>query len=126
MDISLGRDQKVLIERNEKKEFHSRTFIGTQRKESYVYEIKLKNQHQVPIHIEIQDQYPISNNGDISVLVQNISSAEENEETGKLIWKFDLDPGAFKSYELSYTIKYPKNKKVETSKIYRTISCPSF
>ena len=126
MDISLGRDQKVLIERNEKKEFHSRTFIGTQRKESYVYEIKLKNQHQVPIHIEIQDQYPISNNGDISVLVQNISSAEENEETGKLAWKFDLDPGAFKAYELSYTIKYPKNKKVETSKIYRTISCPSF
>ncbi len=126
MDISLGRDQKVLIERNEKKEFHSRTFIGTQRKESYVYEIKLKNQHQVPIHIEIQDQYPISKNGDITVAVQDISSAEENEETGKLIWKFDLQPGKLKAYELSYTIKYPKNKKVVTKQQFRTISCPSF
>ncbi len=126
MDISLGRDQKVLIERNEKKEFHSRTFIGTQRKESYVYEIKLKNQHNTPIHIEIQDQYPISKNGDITVGVQNISSANENEETGKLIWKFDLEPGILKAYELSYTIKYPKNKKVVTSKKFRTISCPSF
>ena len=126
MDISLGRDQKVLIERNEKKEFHSRTFIGTQRKESYVYEIKLKNQHLVPIHIEIQDQYPVSKNGDITVGVQNTSSAIENEANGKLIWEFDLEPGALKAYELSYTIKYPKNKRVVTNKQFRTISCPSF
>ena len=126
MDISLGRDQKVLIERNEKKEFHSRAFIGTQRKESYVYEIKLKNQHLVPIHIEIQDQYPVSKNGDITVGVQNTSSAIENEANGKLIWEFDLEPGALKAYELSYTIKYPKNKRVVTNKQFRTISCPSF
>ena len=126
MDISLGRDQKVLIERKEKKEFHSRTFIGTQRKESYVYEIKLKNQHSTPIHIEIQDQYPISKNGDITVGVQNISSASENEETGKLIWNFDLEPGVLKAFELSYIIKYPKKRKVETRQKYRTISCPSF
>jgi len=126
MDISLGRDQKVLIERNEKKDFRSRSFIGTQRKESYVYEIKLKNMHKSPIQIEIQDQYPISKNGDISVGVQNISNANENEDTGKLTWKFKLDSSELKAYELSYTIRYPKNKRVVTSKKFRTISCPSF
>ena len=126
MDISLGRDQKVLIERNEKKDFSSRSFIGTQRKESYVYEIKLKNMHKSPIQIEIQDQYPISKNGDISIGVQNTSNANKNEDTGKLTWKFKLDSSELEAYELSYTIRYPKNKRVVTSKQFRTISCPSF
>ena len=50
----------------------------------------------------------------------------KDEETGKLIWKFDLEPGVLKAFELSYIIKYPKKRKVETRQKYRTISCPSF
>ena len=82
--------------------------------------------HKSPIQIEIQDQYPISKNGDISVGVQNTSNANENEDTGKLTWKFKLDSSELKAYELSYTIRYPKNKRVVTSRKFRTISCPSF
>ena len=54
------------------------------------------------------------------------SNANEDEDTGKLTWKFNLDSSELKAYELSYTIRYPKNKRVVTSKQFRTISCPSF
>lgn len=126
LDISLGRDKKVLVSRTEKQDFQSKNIIGNQRKDSYTYEIKVKNNHDKAIKIEILDQYPISQNSEISVDVQNISSAEENKTTGELKWKTEIAKGDTKTYELSYSIKYPKNKQVSTKARYRTISAPSF
>ncbi len=124
--ISLGRDDKVLIERVEKLDFASKSILGNQRKETYKYNIKIKNQHTKPIKIEIQDQYPISKNSEISVNVDETSDAEENEDTGILTWDVQLAPSQSQAFELSYTIKYPKNKKVVTKTKYRTLNAPSF
>src|SRR5690606_27667489 len=49
LNISLGRDNKVLIERVDKKEFKSKSIIGGTRKESYVYNIRVKNLYTSPI-----------------------------------------------------------------------------
>ncbi len=124
--ISLGRDDKVLIERIEKLDFASKSILGNQRKETYKYDIKIKNQHSKAINIEVQDQYPISKNSEINVNVNDISDAEENEETGILTWDIQLAPAQSQSFELSYTIKYPKNKRVVTKTKYRTLNAPSF
>jgi uncharacterized protein (TIGR02231 family) len=126
MSISLGRDDKVLIERIEKMEYSSKSILGGSRKESYTYEIKIKNMHSKEIDIEIQDQYPISKNSEINVNVDEISGAARNEETGIITWNLKLPPAQTKNYELSYTIKYPRNKQVVTKAKFRTISCPSF
>ncbi len=126
MSISLGRDDKVLIERIEKMEYSSKSILGGSRKESYTYEIKIKNMHSKEIDIEIQDQYPISKNSEINVNVDEISDADKNEETGILSWRLKLAPSKVQNYELGYTIKYPKAKQVVTKTRYRTISAPSF
>lgn len=126
LSISMGRDNSVLIERKELRDFQGKTFIGGHKKVSYKYQIKVKNTHSEPISIKILDQYPISKNSEISVTVDEISKALENEETGILSWDVEIDPSKVSSFEIGYTIKYPKSKKVVTKARMRTISAPSF
>jgi len=35
-----------------------------------------------------------------------------NAETGVLTWKLNLKPGESKKVRLSYSVKYPKDKKI--------------
>jgi hypothetical protein len=39
-----------------------------------------------------------------------------NEEVGVLTWKVNLKPGDVKKYRFSYTVKYPKDKKISNLK----------
>ena len=126
LNISLGRDNKVLIERVDTRKFKSKSIIGGTKKESYEYTIKVKNLYKNDIQIEIVDQYPVSQNSEITVDVQEISNAEENEETGILVWNLNIPASSVNELKLSYTIKMPKGKQVVTNKRYRTISAPSF
>ena len=39
-------------------------------------------------------------------------NAKLNEENGQLKWEFDLEPKQEKKIEFSYTVSYPKDKKI--------------
>lgn len=110
LNLSLGRDKKVLVTRSKLKEYSKTKFIGGKRKETYAYKIAVKNNHKVPISIEIQDQLPVSQDSEIEVNMIDISDAERNELTGKLIWEFNLEPGKTQKIDLIFSIKYPKSK----------------
>lgn len=65
--ISLGRDKGVQIQRNKMKEFTQRQFLGGNKIENVAFEIKVRNNKSEPIHIVIQDQFPISSENDVTV-----------------------------------------------------------
>ena len=113
LDLSLGRDSKVLVTRTKLKDYSSTQFIGTKRKETLTYELVAKNNRKTEIDIEIIDQIPISQSDEIEVKILEISDAVYIEETGKLKWHFKLKPGEIKKIKLSFSIKYPKNKKIQ-------------
>ncbi|HTA82884.1 MAG TPA: DUF4139 domain-containing protein [Bacteroidia bacterium] len=125
LELSLGRDNQILVTRAKKEDFGSKKLIGTSRKESYKYEIVVKNNKTVPVNIEIQDQLPVSQESDIVVDAEDISGAALDVPTGKLQWKTGLAAGAGTTYKLAFSVKYPKNKAVEVRR-FRTINCPSF
>jgi hypothetical protein len=107
------------------KEFTSQKVIGNNKKDSYSYEITVKNNRNSSISLDLYDQVPISQHSDITVTVDEISEAQKDESTGELDWTVKLNAGESKSYKISFTIKYPKNKKI-TVKKFRSISAPSF
>lgn len=125
LQVSLGRDSRIQVDRVKLKEFSSKMLIGTKRKASYVYEITVKNNHASPITIEIQDQIPVSSNQEIEVTVDQTSAAEQNPLTGILKWNYSIDPGKVQSLKIGYTVKYPKGYSVPTKKM-KAINCPSF
>lgn len=114
LGISLGRDKKILVTRTKSKDFSSTKLIGSKRKETFAYEIVVKNNSKAPITIEVEDQIPISQDSEIEVDVIEISDADHNLTTGKLTWKLNLNPGESKKLKLQFAIKYPKNKQVQT------------
>lgn len=125
LSLSFGRDEKVMVLRKLKNEMASKSVIGNTRKESYLYEIAVRNNRSTPINIEVYDQVPISQNSDINVIIDELSSGHHDEETGEVMWKLNASSGETISKTIGYTVKYPKNARVSV-KTFRTISCPSF
>lgn len=123
--LSFGRDSRVEITRRLLEEFSDKKVVGPNRKDSYAYEITVKNNRETAIQLNLFDQIPISQDSDIEVTVDNISGADHNLTTGRLMWVVNLAPGQSATYKLGFTIKYPKDKKITVQK-YRTISSPSF
>lgn len=125
LDLSFGRDKKVMVSRTKQKEFNSSSFSGANKKEMQSYEIIVKNNRKAPINIDIEDQLPVSQNSEIIVETIEISKAKKDDATGKLTWNYTIAPGEQQKITLTYSIKYPKNKVVKAKKL-RTISAPSF
>lgn len=116
LSLSFGRDDKVLVMRKLKKEFSVKKEVGNSRKDSYMYEIVVRNNRSVPIKIEVFDQVPISNSNDISVTADELSGSEKDIETGEVIWNMEIAPSEVQSKELGYTVKYPKSMNVSVTR----------
>lgn len=116
LDISLGRDKKVAITRTKKQDFNDKKIFGTQRKENFTYEITARNNNKQPIDIEIIDQVPISQEGDIKVEMIETSKAIIEEQNGTLKWKIKLLPSDTKHITISFSVQYPKTKEVKIRK----------
>jgi uncharacterized protein (TIGR02231 family) len=125
LELSFGRDKQISIKRNRIEEFSKKSLLGNSRKESYQYDILVKNNRKVDITICIVDQVPISRESEIEVSVGELSGADYNPVTGKATWTTTLKPSESKKYTFGYSIKYPKNQTVNT-KQYRSLSCPQF
>ena len=61
----------------------------------------------------VKDQYPISQDKDVVVELLEGSAAADNNETGVLTWKLKLAPGEVKKLKVSYSVKYPKDKRLD-------------
>lgn len=112
LQLSLGRDSKVVIERKKLVDFTSKKMIGSNRKEDYAYEITVRNTKKDPIEIIVEDQIPVSQNSQIEVEAIDLAGAEHDAVTGKLVWKLKLGPAESKTIVFKYSVKYPKNKSV--------------
>jgi uncharacterized protein (TIGR02231 family) len=108
--ISLGRDKRVVVKREKQKDFTSKKFIGTNKRESYAYEISVRNTKSEPIKITIEDQVPISQNSAIEITVSDVGGAKHNKNTGKLIWEMTLAPSETKKAAFKFEVKYPKDQ----------------
>ncbi len=125
LQISLGRDSRIQVERVKLKDYSSKTLIGNKRKATYVYELSVKNNRTSPVNIEIQDQIPVSNSQEIEITVDDVSAAEHNPLTGFLKWNYTIETGKVLSLKVGYTVKYPKSYSIPMKKM-RALECPSF
>jgi len=127
LNLSLGRDKKVIVTRSKVKDFTSKQFIGGKTKETFRYKYEVKNNRKAPVNIEIIDQLPVSENSEIEVFADEVSGAEYFVLTGMLHWRYVLVPEEKKSFEMQYSVRYPRNKQVQTKMSkQRTLNAPSF
>jgi uncharacterized protein (TIGR02231 family) len=110
LDISLGRDKSIMIERKKVKDYTTNQFIGSNRTVQRAWEISLRNNKKQPVTLIVFDQYPVSKEKDIEVELIENGGAKVEKETGLLKWEVVLEPGQVKKLNFKYSVKYPKER----------------
>jgi hypothetical protein len=112
LSFSLGRDKGVTVSRMLSRQYSSKKLLGSNRTETKQYEITVRNNKKIPITIVVQDQFPISTTKEISVEDEKASEAQVDKSTGLITWNFQLPAAQEKKLQISYDVKYPKDKKI--------------
>lgn len=112
LNLTLGRDKRVVVNRERLGDFSSVKFFGANKKQTLTFEITVRNNKKEAVQMELKDQYPVSTNKEIEVELLQHDGASVNAETGILKWSVQLAPGEIKKYRVSYSVKYPKDKEI--------------
>ncbi|GIV41672.1 MAG: hypothetical protein KatS3mg034_0982 [Vicingaceae bacterium] len=110
--INFGVDEKLPVKRIKVKDITEKANMGRDKKVTLGYEIQLKNNHNIPVTIEVIDQIPVSKNSNIKVESIETTGAQVESSTGILKWKITLSPGEQKKIYFSFSVQYPKDKTV--------------
>ena len=112
LDISLGRDQGVTVQRTKRKDFSQRQVVGGKRVESVGWEIAVRNNKAQAIDLVITDQYPLAARSEIEVKLDEAGGAAVNTEKGFLTWKVKVEPRTNQKWSFGYSVKVPKEQPV--------------
>lgn len=112
LTVSLGRDKKVIVKRERDVKLRSVKAIGTNVRETFAYNISVRNTRKEPINIVMIDQIPVSNDKDIDIYDTDYKGATLEENTGKLTWGMTVNANETQKKHLAYSIKYPKGMVV--------------
>ena len=112
LDVSLGRDKGVVVERVRRKSTNDKAVIGGKRTNTVGFDISVRNTKGSAIDIEVRDQHPLSPQSEIEVKLIESPDAIVNEQTGQLTWNITVEPKATKKLGFSYSVKHPKEMPV--------------
>ncbi len=110
MQISLGIDSNIKINRTRTKYYTKKKFIADKKNTEIIYTINLKNNKNSAIEIEIWDQIPVSVQKAIKVIPKSISADFNlNENNGIGYWNMTLPPKSQEELTIGFVLKYPQH-----------------
>ena len=112
LDVSLGRDKGVVVERVRRKSTNDKAVIGGKRTVTVGFDISVRNTKATPVDIEVRDQHPLSPQSEIEVKLIESPGAKVNEQTGQLTWSIAMEPKSTSKLGFSYSVKHPKDMPV--------------
>ncbi|RYF78006.1 MAG: mucoidy inhibitor MuiA family protein, partial [Cytophagaceae bacterium] len=112
LNISLGRDKGIVVERKRLKDVSSAGFLSGNKTVNRGFDITISNNKRQPIRIIVQDQFPVSAEKDIVVEEIEAKGAEVDKETKIITWTDDLPARQTKKHVFRYSVKHPKNQVV--------------
>ena len=112
LSLSLGRDKRIVVQREKVKDFSARRTIGSNQRDRYTWEISIRNTRNGPVKITIEDHVPVSQNSQIEVTVDDTGGAKYTAETGRLVWELNVQPNETKKLRYGFEVKYPKDQVI--------------
>ncbi len=113
LDLSVGRDKGVIVKRERTKKYRSDRTLGNTATEADAYQVSITNTRKEKINLVFIDQIPVSNDKEIKIEVGDFGGSLLEENSGKLTWNLDLQPGEVKKMSFNYSVKFPKGKTIE-------------
>lgn len=112
LQLSFGRDAAMVVKHEQIKEYCKSSVLGMKTKTTRAYKIKVTNNHKKAMKIRVEDQIPLSTNGDIEVEAEELSGGVLDAETGKVVWDLNIEPGSSKELTLKFSVKHPRKRPV--------------
>ncbi len=105
LNLSIGKDKDLAVERKDMRTYSSKNLIKTSDKVEREWLITVKNNKSKSVKITVEDQFPVSTEEDVKVVLIDNGGAEVDEKEGKLTWKLNLKPNEKKELKFSYSVK---------------------
>jgi uncharacterized protein (TIGR02231 family) len=112
LEISLGIDRNIAVQRMLEKELSTTRFLASKAESMKNWKLSVRNNKSQKITITLKDQIPVTANSEIEVSDTRFSGGSLNAETGEVTWTLEVKPSEKAEKNLSYTVRYPKGKKV--------------
>ncbi len=112
LPVSLGADNSITVKRDRRTDFTSQKLIGTNRVETLSFLISVRNNKSKAVNVKLRDQLPLPQNSDITVEAVELSGGKQNISTGEVTWDLSVAPRETKEIVFTYSVRYPKNRKV--------------
>ncbi|MGY3487540.1 uncharacterized protein (TIGR02231 family) [Bradyrhizobium sp. USDA 4011] len=116
--LGFGADDKVKIERTvvKRNEGSAGLIVTTSKTDERAFKTTVRNGHDFPIKVAIQDQLPVSENDDIVVemLPSSTPATTTNLRDGRgvLEWAFEAKAGEVRDINFAWRMRWPKDKGV--------------
>jgi len=114
--LGFGADDKVRIERSvvKRSEGSAGLIVTTSKTDERAFKTSVRNGHDFPIKVAIEDQLPVSENEEIQVemLPQTTppTATDLHDKRGVLQWAFEARPGDVKDIAVAWRVRWPKDK----------------
>lgn len=116
--LGFGADDKVKIERAvlKRNEGSAGLLLTTSKTDERAFKTTVRNGHDFPIHVAIEDQLPVSENEEIVVEMLPATTPptakDIRDKRGVLEWSFDAKPGEVKDISFAWRVRWPKDKSM--------------
>ena len=114
--LGFGADDKVKIERAvlKRNEGSAGLLVTTSKTDERTFKTTVRNGHDFPIKVAIEDQLPVSESEDIVVEMLPATTpptaSNIRDKRGVLEWSFDAKPGEARDINFAWRIRWPKDK----------------
>jgi len=114
--LGFGADDKIKIERAvlKRNEGSAGLLVTTSKTDERSFKTTIRNGHDFPIKVAIEDQLPVSENEDIVVEMLPATTpptaSNIRDKRGVLEWTFDAKPGEARDINFAWRIRWPKDK----------------
>lgn len=109
LEISLGTDEGVVVERIRKEHINERVSLNTKREHYSLWETTIRNNKRDDIKIRIEDHIPMSTDERIEITELDYNHAKMDSDEQILQWEMDIKSNASEVIEYGYRIRYPKD-----------------
>jgi uncharacterized protein (TIGR02231 family) len=113
MELYLGTDDRIKVERKLKRREVDKRLIGGKRLVHYGYEVEIKNLLPTLVKITLRDQIPLGRHEDIKTrLESSLPKPTEQTELNLLTWEFSLASQEKRLVRFDFAVEYPQDMEV--------------
>lgn len=118
--LGFGADDKIKVARTVVRKTEGTAGItGSSKTDEREFKTAIRNGHDFPIRVSIEDQIPVSENEDIAVEMLQLTTPptarDLRDRRGVLEWAFEAAPGEARDIKLGWRVRWPKDKAMVLS-----------